>query len=161
MFYNNRSILDNELSRLNEWDNADGFDMDSAFGDDAYGDDSFGDNSFSEAAAAQHRHAAPPVRAKLHVSMPYIFTVVSSDPATQAVVLFGSEKNRTATNFGNTANISITYDFSGYYGGGTSGYGALLARTESAPIVFGRIRMESTNQLQLSAPLNVSDYDPT
>ena len=149
MFYNNRSILDNELSRLNDWDNADGFDMDAAFGDDAFGDD-----AFSQAAVA-------PVRAKLAVSMPYIFTVVNSDPATQTVVLYGSEKNRTATNFGNPANISITYDFSGYYGGGTTGYGALLARTESAPLVFGRIRMESTNQLQLSAPINISDYDPT
>lgn len=153
MFSKNRSILDSELENLNDWDNAEGdFDMDDAFSMD----DAFGADGFDEAAGAQ------PVRqARPSVSMPYIFTVVSTDPATQTVVLYGSEKNRTATNFGNPATIAITYDFSGYYGGGTTGYGSLLARTESAPLVFGRIRLESGNPVQLSSPLNVSDFDPT
>jgi len=151
---NNRNILDSQLNRISEWDSADGWSMDDAFGDDAFGDDAFG----ADGAQTPHQHvkAARPV-----VSMPYIFTVTSTDSATQPVVLFGSEKNRTAVNFGNPSTISITYDFSGYYGGGTTGYAALLARTESAPLVFGRLRLECDTQLQLSATLNVSDYDPT
>ena len=158
MFSKNRSILDSELQNLNDWDNAEGdFNMDDAFGDDAFGDDAFGDDAdgYNEAAGQSVRRSRP------SVSMPYIFTVVSTDPATVTVVLYGSEKNRTATNFGNPATIAITYDFSGYYGGGTTGYGSLLARTESAPLVFGRIRLESGNVVQLSSPLNVSDFDPT
>lgn len=155
---NNRSILDSELNSLNSWDNADGWNMADAFEADGFDADAFGADGYSEAAAVKHAHAkaARPV-----VSMPYIFTVVSTDAATQQVVLYGSEKNRTANNFGNPSTIAISYDFTGFYGGGTSGYGALLARTEAAPLTFGRIRLECTNTVQLSAPLNVSDYDPT
>ena len=152
---NNRNILDSELNRLNTWDNADGWNMDDAFGGDAFGDDAFGADG-ATSAPVTHVRAARPV-----VSMPYIFTVTSTDSAAQPVVLFGSEKNRTAVNFGNPSTISIAYDFSGFYGGGTTGYAALLARSESAPLVFGRLRLESTNTVQLSAPLNVTDYDPT
>jgi len=147
----NRSILDEQLSSIGDWSNDGGFDMDDAFGDDAFKYD-----NYSEAAAQPMRRAPKP-----QISMPYIFTVTSSDNATQSVVLYGSEKNRTATNFGNANTISITYDFTGYYGGGTSGYGALLARTEAAPLTFGRIRLECDTALQLSATLNVNDFDPT
>ena len=153
MFEKNRNQLNSELERLNDWDNAEGdFDMDDAFSMD----DAFEDSGYEEAAGQPAARQARPA-----VSMPYIFTVVSTDPATQTVVVYGSEKNRTATNFGNPATIAISYDFSGYYGGGTTGYGSLLARTESSPLVFGRIRLECTNSTQLSAPLNVSDFDPT
>ena len=153
----NRNILDSQLNSMNSWNNADGgWNMDDAFGDDAFGDDAFGADGQGGGAPQQAAHKTRPV-----VSMPYIFTVVSTDGATQPVVLYGSEKNRTATNFGNPSTISITYDFSGYYGGGTTGYAALLARTESTPLVFGRLRLECDTQLQLSATVNVSDYDPT
>lgn len=145
MYSQNRNILDKAVNSMNDWDNADGFNMDDAFSmDDA------------DAGVQQQSVARP------QVSMPYIFTVTSTSLVTETVVLYGSEKNRTATNFGNTpVVIQVTYDFSGYFGGGTTGYGALLARTESTPLIFGRIRIECTNPTQLSAPLNASDFDPT
>lgn len=145
MYSQNRNILDKAVNSMNDWDNADGFNMDDAFSmDDA-------DTSVQQQSVARPQ-----------VSMPYIFTVTSTSLVTETVVLFGSEKNRTATNFGNTpVTIQVTYDFSGYFGGGTTGYGSLLARTESTPIVFGRVRIECTNTTQLSAPLNASDFDPT
>lgn len=152
MFNKNRHILDSQLSKVNDWDNDNGDD----FADDAFSmDDAFSNDDYNEAAGGRRRA----VRAA--VSMPYIFTVTSTSQIAETVVLFGSEKNRTSVNAGNPNTISVTYDFTGYYGGGTTGYVALIGRTESAPLTFGRIRLESTNQLQLSAPITVNDYDPT
>lgn len=152
MFNKNRHILDSQLSKVNDWDNDNGDD----FGDDAFSmDDAFSNDDYNEAAGGKRRA----VRAA--VSMPYIFTVTSTSLLSETVVLFGSEKNRTQLYAGNPSTISITYDFTGYYGGGTTGYVALIGRTESAPLTFGRIRLECANTVQLSAPVNVSDYDPT
>lgn len=142
---NNRSKLDDFLGDMNKWSNdggVDAFDFDDAF-------------DYADASAP-----APAVR-RMATSRPYIFTVASTDAATQTVVLFGSEKNRTASNFGNVATIAITYDFAGYFGGGTTGYSALLGRSESQPLTVGRIRIECTNATQLSAPVTVQDVDPT
>lgn len=152
MFNQNRHILDSQLSKVNDWDNDNGDD----FGDDAFSmDDAFSNDDYNEAAGGKRRAA------RAAVSMPYIFTVTSTAVVTETVVLFGSEKNRTQLYAGNSSTISITYDFTGYYGGGTTGYVALIGRTESAPLTFGRIRLECTNTTQLSAPVNVSDFDPT
>ena len=140
----NRSKLNAFMGRMNDWSNDDAFDMADAF--------QYADASAMPSAVAPRRMAT---------SMPYIFTVTSTDAATQTVVLFGSEKNRTATNFGNPNTIQISYDLTGYYGGGTTGYSALLGRTESQPLTIGRIRLESSIAAQLSAPITVSDVDPT
>jgi hypothetical protein len=140
----NRSKLNAFMGRMNDWSNDDAFDMADAF--------QYADASAMPSAVAPRRMAT---------SMPYIFTVTSTDAATQTVVLFGSEKNRTATNFGNPVTIQISYDLTGYYGGGTTGYSALLGRTESQPLTIGRIRLESSSAPQLSAPITVADVDPT
>jgi hypothetical protein len=149
LFDRNRAFLNKALIGTNTWSN------DSGFGDEFENDDAF---DYAEGGAMETQSAT----ARPQVSMPYIFQVTNSNPAAaETVVLYGSEKNRTAANFGNSANISILYDFSGFFGGGATGYGALLARTESTPVIFGRLRAECTNQTQLSAPLNASDFDPT
>ena len=143
----NRSILDAAFDELNDWSNDDAFHFDDAF--------------HSASGAQMQAHHAKPA-AKAPISMPYIFTVVSTDAGIQTVKLFGSEVNRTAENFGNPGTIAITYDLSGFWGGGSNGYLALLGRTETHPLTFGRLRLESAaNSLNLSTTLNVSEFDPT
>jgi hypothetical protein len=147
---NNRSKLNDHLLNSFGWNNDagdDGFNSDDAF-DMAEG----GEQTVSGTGV---------VRGRKPTSMPYVFTVTSSDAATQTVVLFGSEVNRTAAYFGNPATIAISYDLLGYFGGSSNGYAALLARTESQPLVFGRYRMSTSSSAQLAVPLNITDSDPT
>ena len=156
----NRGLLDEQLKLIDSWDNAEGdFDFDDAFGDDAWGQAS----GYEEAAgtAGQHNQYTNQ-RIKRPVSMPYVYTVTSTTNANVFVNMFGAEVNYAGNNFGNVTGISFFYSLSGYYGGGVTGYAALLQRTIAQTFSIGRVRMEApSNVAQVAVPITISDYDPT
>ena len=162
-FNSNREILNKDLYSMQEWNNASGdFEMDDAFGDDAFGDDAYDDDGYNSAdAGTKAAHSAVsrqrPVRSV--TSKPYVFTVTNTNlaGAPSPVQLFGGEANRTAVNYGNPPEITITYDFAAY----TAGYVGMIARAESQPLICGLIRVECDNTTQLGAPWSKVDADPT
>jgi hypothetical protein len=162
----NRGLLSEQRELIDSWDNAEGnFDFDSAFDSaDAWGND----GGYEEAAGtAGSNNQYTNQHIKQPISMPYIFTVTSTTSSNVFVNMFGAEINLynygagPVGAFGNPTGISFFYSLSGYFGGGVTGYAALLQRTISNPFSIGRVRMESSLIAQLSVPITVQTASPT
>jgi hypothetical protein len=163
----NRGLLNEQRDLIDSWDNVEGdFDFDSAFDSaDAWGND----GGYEEAAGTAGQNNQYTNRnVKEPVSMPYIYTVTSVTTNNVFVNMFGAEINLynygagAAGSFGNPTGISFFYSLSGYFGGGITGYAALLQRTISNPFSIGRLRMEcATSQTQLSQPITIQAAQPS
>lgn len=156
----NRGALNAQLSKINDWDYAEGdFDFDDAFGDNS---EVTPWNSHSEAAGDNNQYHG--CKVKKPVSMPYLYQVNNSSTA-QNVNMFGAETALYISGFNNTSgSISFNWLLTGYYSGGAAGYAAFLQRTIAQTFSIGRIRMEiaaGAVSSQLAVPLNISDFDPT
>ena len=85
---------------------------------------------------------------------PIVFTIQNKGAGTRRVNLFGANKNRFETNFGNPITVHIQYEYQTY------SYGELLANTQNAPFEVGLIRLETeaanliANNLDFSATVS-------
>lgn len=77
------------------------------------------------------------------------------------VTLFGGEKTLRLDNLGNDKSVHFNYLLTGYFGGGLDGYRAMVQRSCSHGFRFGRIRVESKDENNLSTPLIIENCEPT
>jgi len=80
------------------------------------------------------------LKEKINVSStcPYIFTVENNSDLEQTVTLFGAYARQNI----NHQDVKITYDFTGWFGGGETGYFAFLSLSEKKDININTIRIE-------------------
>lgn len=85
---------------------------------------------------------------------PIVFTVQNKGAKKRRVNLFGANKNRFESNYGNPIVVDIEYEYKSY------SYTQLLANTQNAPFVIGLIRLETesanlvANNLDFSATVS-------
>lgn len=79
-----------------------------------------------------------PIVKKQVGKMPYILTVENNSNFENTVTLFGSYSRKNV----NHEDVKITYDFTGWFGGGETGYLAFLALSEKKDININTIRIE-------------------
>ena len=130
-----------KLAGKNPWFNADGWQ--SANGWDSY-------SSWNNADAWRSADAGgAPVQQ--HQSAPYIIQIVNAcSSAISSVDIGDSYTNRSANNFGQNSNITITSTISGVT------YQEFLAQSESQPFTVGRTMVISTSAGQLDQTVAIT-----
>ncbi|HRH53151.1 MAG TPA: hypothetical protein PLN38_07495 [Chitinophagales bacterium] len=93
------------------------------------------------------------------VSDPYVVQYANNCAVATTAVLFGYNDFGTATNYGNSTNITITNVQTGAVGTAAGGYSRIISQSNNKFFKIGKWRFQSTTTGQLQVTLNIYHVD--